>query len=98
MTLVETLIGRGYDFRIYDPGIAISRLTGRNLAYIDQHLPHLAALLVETPDELQQHAELLVLGTNVANDLDRAVVASREVIDLRDCLVVVQPATQAVRS
>ncbi len=97
VTLVETLIGRGYDFRIYDPGIAISRLTGRNLAYIDQHLPHLAALLVETPDELQQHAELLVLGTNVAGDLDRAVVASREVIDLRDCLVVVGQATQAAR-
>ena len=93
VTLVETLIGRGYDFRIYDPGIAISRLTGRNLAYIDQHLPHLAALLVETPDELQRHAELLVLGTNVANDLDPTAVNSCEVIDLRDCLVVVQQTT-----
>jgi len=88
VTLVETLIGRGYDIKIYDPGIAVTRLRGRNLAYIDQHLPHLAALLVETPAELYEHAQLCLACTRIADDLDLATTFSGDVIDLRKDLVV----------
>ena len=44
--LVEQLIGKGYDVKIYDPDVALSRLTGSNKAYIDRELPHIASLLV----------------------------------------------------
>jgi len=88
VTLVETLVGRGYDIKIYDPGISVSRLRGRNLAYIDQHLPHLAALLVDTPEELYEHADLLLLSTEVADELeDLGERYTGEVIDLRKALV-----------
>jgi len=88
VTLVETLVGRGYHVKIYDPSISMSRLRGRNLTYIDQHLPHLAALLVDTPEELYEHAELLLLGTGVADgleDLDTRYAGKK--IDLRVALV-----------
>lgn len=88
VTLVETLVGRGYDVKIFDPGISVSRLRGRNLAYIDQHLPHLAALLVETPAELREHAELILVSTRVADELDLPKTYRGEVIDLRRSLVV----------
>lgn len=86
--LAESLLGRGYDLKIYDPGVHVTRLVGRNLAYVDTHLPHLAALLVEAPGELFKHAELLVLGTDIANGIDWQTLFTGETIDLRRDLVV----------
>lgn len=85
--LVETLLGRGFDIKILDPGVSVSRLRGRNLAYIDRHLPHLAALLVEDPAELYRHASLLVLGTDVADGVDWRTTYTGDVFDLRRDLV-----------
>jgi GDP-mannose 6-dehydrogenase len=76
--------------KIYDPGISVSRLKGGNLAYIDQRLPHLAALLVEKPENLTDHAELLVLGNEIADGLDLTSHRSEDIIDLRCCLVVAE--------
>lgn len=83
VVLAETLLGRGYDLKIYDPSIQVKRLHGRNLAYVDQHLPHLAALLVSLPVELYEHASMLVLGTDVADKLDLKFGFSGDILDLR---------------
>ncbi len=83
VALVETLLGRGFDIKIYDPCVMVSRLRGRNLAYVDRHVPHLAALLVDDPAELYCHASLLVLGTDVGDALDWQQNYSGEVLDLR---------------
>lgn len=96
VTLVETLIGRGYDIKIYDPGISVSRLKGRNLAYVDQHLPHLAALLVEETSELFDHAELLVLGNDIANEVEIPSRFEENLVDLRRSLVVANQAGATV--
>ena len=88
VTLVETMVGRGYDIKIYDPGISVSRLKGRNLAYVDQHLPHLAALLVESTSELFDHASLLVLGNDIADEIEIPARFEESLIDLRRSLVV----------
>ncbi len=81
--LSEILLGKGFDLKIYDPNIQVTRLVGRNLAYVDQHLPHLARLLTDSPDELFRHGELLVLGTDVADGLDPQRVEASRVFDLR---------------
>jgi GDP-mannose 6-dehydrogenase len=94
VTLVETLIGRGYDVKIFDPGISIGRLLGKNLAYIDQHLPHLASLLVEDPDDILSHASLLVIGSDVVDCLGSTSGYSGEVIDLRSSVIATQPSTE----
>ncbi len=86
--LAENLLGRGFDLKIFDPGVHLTRLVGRNLAYVDVHLPHLAALLVDSPADLCRHAELLIFGTDVANEVDWAPLFSGETIDLRRDLVV----------
>jgi len=86
--LAESLLGRGYELKIYDPGVHLTRLVGRNLAYVDTHLPHLAALLVDDAGELVRHAELLVLGTDVANGIDWQTLFTGDIIDLRRDLVV----------
>ncbi len=81
--LVETLLGSGCEVKIYDPNVMLSRLRGRNLAYVDRHLPHLASLLVPQPPMLLQHAALLVLCSDVANEFDWRGQFRGPVIDLR---------------
>ena len=88
--LAETLLGRGYDLKIYDPGVRVTQLVGTNLTYVDIHLPHLAALLTDEESELYQHAELLVLGTDIANQIDWQSEYFGDVLDLRCDLVVPQ--------
>src|SRR5205807_1420102 len=80
---VETLLGRGYRIKIYDPNVLLSQLRGRNLAYVERHLPHLAALLVDDPRKIYDHASLLVIGSDVAEDLDWREQFSGPVLDLR---------------
>lgn len=89
--LAETLLGRGYDLKIYDPGVRVAKLIGSNLSYVDLHLPHLAALLVDDLAEVTSHAELLVLATDVANEFRGEGSYTGEVIDLRQDLVVPRP-------
>lgn len=88
VTLAETLLGKGCDVKIYDPGVALPRLKGQNLAFIDQHLPHLAALLVDSPEKIEQHADLLILGTSVADKYPWSEKFCDRTIDLRRDLVV----------
>lgn len=83
VVLCEALLGKGANLRIYDPHVSVSRLRGRNRAYVEQHLPHLAGLLVEEAADLFEHATLLVLSTDVADNLDIANGFPGEVIDLR---------------
>ena len=64
--LVEMLLGKGYDVRIFDRNVALARLTGANRDYIMNHIPHISRLLVETPEELLAHAETVVIGNNDA--------------------------------
>ena len=50
--LAERLIGKGYDLRIYDANVSLSRLIGANREYIETRLPHLAHLLADSVDEV----------------------------------------------
>lgn len=84
--LVETLLGWGNSIKIYDPNVMLGRLRGRNLAYIDRHLPHLADLLVPHPIKLIEHATLIVLCSDVADSYDWSLAAGKQVVDLRRCL------------
>jgi GDP-mannose 6-dehydrogenase len=60
--LAETLIGKGHLVRIYDPAVSVSRLVGANRAYMEEHLPHLSELLVESLEEVLGHADVCVVG------------------------------------
>ena len=62
VTLIEHLIGKGYDLRLYDRNVSLARLTGANKAYIEQHVPHLARLMVDSIDDILRHADTIVVG------------------------------------
>lgn len=43
--VAQTLLGRGYQVRIYDPALNLAALVGSNKRVIDTRMPHLASLL-----------------------------------------------------
>ena len=82
--VIETLLGKGYELRVLDTGVSMSRLMGANKKYIEEHVPHLAGLLCKDEHELLADAEVVVLG-NKGADSDKVLAAVREdqrVIDL----------------
>src|SRR4029079_16533598 len=65
------LIGKGLEVRIYDPIIQPDRLVGANRQEVRARLPHLAGLLVGSPEEAQPDADLALVSSN-----DPAVVSA----------------------
>ena len=63
VTLVETLIGKGCDVRILDANVAVARLVGANRRYIEEEIPHIAALMCGDAAALLEHAEVLVVSS-----------------------------------
>lgn len=70
VTLIETLLGKGYDIVIYDKNVELSRLTGTNKEYIDRHIPHLSKLMVSRIDELKDRAEVIVVNNKESEYID----------------------------
>jgi GDP-mannose 6-dehydrogenase len=64
--LVETLLGKGFDLKIYDRNVSLARLMGSNKAFIESAIPHLAELLCEHPDDIAAHAEVVIVTYNDA--------------------------------
>jgi GDP-mannose 6-dehydrogenase len=56
----ETLLGRGYELRIYDPHINLSRLIGANEQQIQARMPHLAQLLKADVAEVLEQSDVIV--------------------------------------
>jgi GDP-mannose 6-dehydrogenase len=73
--LAETLLGKGYDLKIYDENVSLARLTGANKQYIEKVIPHISSLLCSSFDEVLATSEVLVVGNRppaAANFLDGA--------------------------
>ena len=56
------MLGKGYSIRIYDRNVSTSRLIGANRRFMEEHIPHLSSLLVESADELAADADVIVVG------------------------------------
>ncbi|MFG1705612.1 nucleotide sugar dehydrogenase [Nonomuraea sp. M3C6] len=81
--LAERLLGKGYDLRIYDENVTLSRLMGANRQYIEQRLPHLGDLLTTSVDDVLAHADVCVIGSREPAVLDAVERAgTRTIIDL----------------
>lgn len=60
--VIERLIGKGYDLRIYDKNVSIASLVGANRDFILNRIPHISKLMVNEIDEVLNHAETVVIG------------------------------------
>jgi GDP-mannose 6-dehydrogenase len=60
--VIERLIGKGYDMRLYDKNVNLAKLTGANKDYILHAIPHIAQLMVGCLDDALAHGETIVVG------------------------------------
>jgi GDP-mannose 6-dehydrogenase len=70
VTLIETLLGKGYEIAIYDKNVHLSKLTGTNKEYIDTHIPHLSKLMKPTIKELFEGSELIIVNNKEQEYID----------------------------
>jgi len=60
--VIERLIGKGYDLRIYDKNVNLAKLMGSNRDFILNRIPHISKLMVNGIDAVLQHAQTIVIG------------------------------------
>lgn len=60
--VIERLIGKGYDLKLYDRNVSLAALTGANRYFILNHIPHISKLMVSSMEEVLGFAEVLVIG------------------------------------
>jgi GDP-mannose 6-dehydrogenase len=68
--VIEHLIGKGFDLRLYDKNVNLATLTGANRDYILNHIPHISRLMVNSAREVTDFADTLVIGNGAAEFRD----------------------------
>jgi GDP-mannose 6-dehydrogenase len=68
--LAEQLIGKGLRLKIYDPEVHLSTLIGANRRYIEDHVPHIGALVSRDLDSVVTESELLLVALHDRGTLD----------------------------
>lgn len=59
--VIEILLGKGFDIRIYDSNVSLSKLMGANREYILTKIPLISRFIVERPENIIQHSEVIVI-------------------------------------
>jgi GDP-mannose 6-dehydrogenase len=61
VVLAETLLGKGYQIRIFDEEIQLSRLVGTNKSFLEKEIPHIASLLCSSIEQLVSMSDVVVI-------------------------------------
>jgi GDP-mannose 6-dehydrogenase len=82
--VIERLLGKGYELRIYDRNVSIAALTGANRDYILNHIPHISRIMVDSMAAVTDFADVLVVGNGAAEfrDVLGGLREGQAVIDL----------------
>ena len=82
--LIERLIGKGYQVKLFDRNVSLARLYGANKAYIESEIPHIATLMCSTVEEVLAESEVIVIGNRdeIFSSTLEAVGSDQIVIDL----------------
>jgi GDP-mannose 6-dehydrogenase len=83
ITLIEYLIGKGREVRIYDPHIQLDEIYGSNLSFVVSALPHIGRLLTRSLEELISSSDALVIAQKpTAGALEQLTACRVPIIDL----------------
>jgi GDP-mannose 6-dehydrogenase len=84
VTVIERLIGKGYDLKLYDRNVQLASLMGANRDYILNRIPHIYRLMSDDLGSVVDFADTIVIG-NKAPEFEEVVTRGAEdkhIIDL----------------
>ena len=68
--IIERLIGKGYELRLYDKSVNLASLVGANRDFILNRIPHISKLMVPNIEAALEHAQTVVVGNKDADFAD----------------------------
>jgi len=84
VSLIETLIGKGFQLAVYDRDVSLARLFGANKEFIERGIPHISQLMRSSLDEVLGTSDLLIVGNKSEEfrEIESKLRADQIVIDL----------------
>ena len=83
VTMLEYLIGKGRDMKVFDPHIQIDTIYGSNRHYILNAVPHIRKLMVGELEEMLAWADNIVIAQKPSPEISAKIRATgKPVIDL----------------
>lgn len=82
--VIETLIGKGFNLKLYDSNVHLSSLLGKNKEYLNSRIPHIYKLLKIEVAEVINDSEVLVIGNNAKefSEILPSIPSDKIIIDL----------------
>lgn len=81
--VIERLLGKGFNVRIYDPHVHVSQLTGANRDYILKRIPFISRFLTDDLSKTIEGSDLLVVvNRDAASEKALATVGTKRIYDL----------------
>jgi GDP-mannose 6-dehydrogenase len=84
VSVIEQLLGKGYQIKIYDKEVSVAKLVGANKEYIEREIPHISNLMAGDIKEVLSHSEVILIG-NPAKEfegIEAKLTENQTVIDL----------------
>ena len=83
VTIIEYLLGKGFDIKIFDENVRLASLTGANKNYILNVIPHIGKLLVPDMSDVLAHASTILIGNSNAahSQVFEQIEANQRIID-----------------
>jgi GDP-mannose 6-dehydrogenase len=84
VSVIERLIGKGYDIRLYDKEVSVAKLVGANKEYIESEIPHISNLMADNIDQVVEHAEVILIGNPAKEfrEIETRIGGEQIVVDL----------------
>jgi len=82
--VIEQLIGKGYELRLYDRNVNLAALTGANQDYILNMIPHISKLMMTSMAGVLDFADTIVIGNGAAEfkDVPNMLKPGQNLVDL----------------
>lgn len=82
VNVIEALHGKGYEVRIYDKNVSLSRLIGKNKSVIASKLPHLNVMLQEDMNAVTDWADCIIIANKDDEYRQARIALGTPIIDL----------------
>lgn len=84
VSVIERLLGKGYQIKLYDREVSVAKLVGANKEYIEREIPHISNLMADDIEEVLEHSEVILIGNPAKEfgEIETKLTGKQMVIDL----------------